>query len=153
VAGGQTLLRETRADVLAFPGFLAVVVIAALIRAFFAHPRSPAALSVCAVILALDVVLAWYVQRTGRASFAVTPDDITFTPRPGTGATPPPPQVLRRTAGSTLSFRMQDNGIIGGQQVFRLKLRDDATGEEIAATTFGRVKVRRACQSQGWPFS
>lgn len=153
VAEGTTVLRETRADVLALPGFLAVVVLAAIVRVLLTHRPSPAALGVCAVLAVLDAVLAWYMLRTGRAAFAVTADQITFTPRPGTGATPPPPQVIRRASGSALSFRLQDGGIIGGQQAFRLRLRDDATGQEVAATPFGRARVRRACQSQGWHFS
>lgn len=147
------MLRETRADVLALPGFLAVVVLAAVIRVLLARQPSPAALGVCAVLAVLDAVLAWYVLRTGRAAFAVTADQITFTPRPGTGTRRPPPQAIRRVPGSALSFRLQDGGIIGGQQTFRLRLHDDATGQEVAATSFGRARVRRACESQGWHFS
>ncbi len=61
------------------------------------------------------------------------------------------PRVIRRTVGSTLGFRLQDNGFVGGQVQYRLKWRDDATGEEVSAVPFGRGKVRLACESQGWP--
>jgi len=103
----------------------------------------------------LDVAFAWYMLRVGGAIFTVTPTDITFTgrPIPHTKGKRPPPQVIRRTGGSTLSFRVQDKGIAGDQSQSLLKLRDDATGQEVAATAFGRRKVRRACESQGWPFS
>jgi hypothetical protein len=147
------VLRETRADVLAFPGFLAVVILAAIVRVLFTPSPGLVIIIVCAGLLILDAFLARYLLRTGQAAFAVTRDDITFTPRPGTGAKKPPPQVIRRTASSTLSFRLQDNGFIGAQAVYRLRLRDDATGDEVSATSFGRIKVRRACESQGWPFS
>lgn len=43
--------------------------------------------------------------------------------------------------------------MIADQRVYRLKLRDEAMGAEVAATAFGRVKVHLACQSQGRPFS
>jgi hypothetical protein len=153
VAGGRTELRETRADVLAFPGFIAVVLLAIVVRQLFAHPPSAIVFGVCAALAVLDIVFAWYLLRTGRATFAVTPDDITFTPRRGTGASGPQPQIIQRTAGSTLRFRLQESGIVGGQVQYRLKLHDDASGEEVGATSFGRRKVRRACESQGWPFT
>lgn len=153
MTGGRTELRETRADVLAFPGFIAVVLLAIVVRQLFVHPPSAIVFGVCAVLAILDIVFARYLLRAGRATFAVTPDDITFTPRPGTGASHPPPQVIRRTAGSTLRFRLQQIGIVGGQVQYLLKLHDDATGEEVGPTAFGRRKVRRACESQGWPFT
>lgn len=152
VAGGCTELRETRADVLAFPGFIVVVLLAIVIRQLFVHPPNAIIFAVCAVLAVLDIPFGWWLLRTGRATFAVTAGDITFTPRQGTGAKRLPPQVIRRAAGSTLSFRTQSAGFVGGQPMYRLKLRDDATGEEVAATSFGRREVRRACESQGWPF-
>jgi hypothetical protein len=105
------------------------------------------------VLAVLDVFFARFLLRTGRATFAVTPGDITFTPRPGTGAQRPPPQIIRRTTGSTLSFRPQSAGFTASQRMYRLKLRDDATEEDVSATPFGRRKVRRACEAQGWSFS
>jgi hypothetical protein len=147
-------LRETRADVLALPGFIAVVLFAVIIRQLFAHPPSVTILVVCAVLVILDVVVfGRFLLSTGRAGFAVTPDDITFTPRQGRDFEGAKPQVIQRTASSTLSFRLQSNGFIGNQPSYLLKLRDNATQEEISATTFGRSKVRRACESQGWKFS
>jgi hypothetical protein len=139
--------------VLAFPGFIAVVLAAIVVRQLFGHPPSAVIIAICAVLAVLDVVFARYLLRTGRATFAVTPSDITFTPRPGTRNKPPSAQVIRRVGGSALSFRLQSGGMVGGQVQYRLKLRDDATGEEVAATPFGRRKVRRACESQGWRFS
>jgi hypothetical protein len=154
MAAGRTMLRETRADVLAFPGFIAVVMIVAFIRVLTARHPQTAAIVICVALLLADIFLFWYLPRTGRASFVVTADDITFTPRQGRGHQGARPQVLHRSPGTTtLSFHLQDNGFVGTQQVYRLKLRDDATGNEIAATPFGRVKVRRACESQGWTFS
>jgi hypothetical protein len=153
VAGGRTELRETRADMLAFPGLIAIVLLAIVVRQFFAHPPNVIIFGVCAGAAVLDVVFARFLLRTGRATFAVTPGDIIFTPRQGKDHEGALPQVIRRTASSTLSFRLQSNGFVGNQMVYRLKLRDDATGAEISAVTFGRRKVRRACQSQGWPFS
>ena len=143
---------------LAFPAFIPVVfialgLIAVVVRQLFVHPPSAVVFGVCAVGAALDVALARYLLHVGGATFVVTPSDITFTPRQIARGKRPPPQVIRRTGGSTLSFRAQDNGTIGGQAQSVLKLRDDATGEEVAATVFGRRKVRRACESKGWPFS
>jgi hypothetical protein len=59
-----------------------------------------------------------------------------------------------RPAGSTLSFRVGANGPVGLQYTgYVLKLRDNATGEEVYAGAFGRRKVQQACESQGWSFS
>ena len=153
-------MREIRTGVLATPAFgpvvlIALVLIAVVVRQLFVHPPSDIVFGVCAVGALLDAALAWYLLRVGGAIFTVTPTDITFTARPIPGAQGrrPPPQVIRRTGGSTLSFRVQDKGIAGDQAQSLLKLRDDATGQEVAATVFGRGKVRRACESQGWPFS
>jgi hypothetical protein len=153
VAVGRTELRETRADVLAFPGLIAVVLLAIVVRQLFAHPPNAIIFGVCAGLAVLDVFFARYLLRTGRATFAVTPGDIIFTPRQGKDHEGAHPQVIRRTASSTLSFRLQSNGFVGTQMVYRLELRDDATGSEVSAVPFGRGKVRRACESQGWPFS
>jgi hypothetical protein len=153
VAGGRTMLRESRADVLAFPGLLGVLLIVGAVRVLTARHPQVAAIVVCAVLVIVDIVAAWFMLSTGRAKFVVTAQDITFTPRQGRDHRGAQPQVIQRTAGSTLSFRLQSGGIIGGQPVYRLKLRDDATGHEVSAVPFGRVRVRRACESQGWPFS
>lgn len=160
MAGDHARLREIRTDVLGTPAFgpvvlIAVVLIAVVVRQLFVHPPSAIVFGVCAVAALLDVAFAWYLLRVGGAIFTVTPADITFTARPILHAQGkrPPPQIIRRTGGSTLSFRVQDKGIAGDQAQSLLKLRDDATGQEVAATVFGRRKVRRACESQGWPFS
>jgi hypothetical protein len=156
VAGDHAGLREIRTDVFASPAFgpvvlIAVVLIAVVVRQLFVHPPSAIVFGVCAVVALLDVGFAWYLLRVGGAIFTVTPTEITFTARPIPHAhgRRPPPQVIRRAGGSTLSFQVQDQGI---EARSLLKLRDDATGQEVAATVFGRRKVRRACESQGWPF-
>jgi hypothetical protein len=160
VAGDHTRLRETRTDVFRSSAFgpvvlIAVVLIAVVVRQLFVHPPSDIVFGVCAVVALLDVAFAWYLSRVGGVIFTVTPTDITFIGRtiPHTQGKRPPPQVIQRTGGSTLSFRVQDKGIAGDQAQSLLKLRDDATGQEVAVTVFGRRKVRRACESQGWPFS
>jgi hypothetical protein len=49
---------------------------------------------------------------------------------------------------------MAANGPVGSEYTgYALKLRDNATGQEIYAAAFGRRKVRQACESQGWSFS
>ena len=149
----RTELRETSGGVLALPGLIAVALLAVVIRQLFAHPPNAVVFGVCAFLAVLDVIFGWFLFRSGIATFAVTPDAITFTPRQGRGTKRLPPRVIRRTASSTLSFRLQRNGMIGDQIQFQLKLRDNATREEIPATLFGRRKVRRACESQGWRFS
>jgi hypothetical protein len=160
VAGDHARLREIRTDVLASPAIgpvvlIAVVLIAVVVRQLFVHPPSAIVFGVCAVLALLDAGFAWYLLRVGGAIFTVTPTEITFTARPIPGAhgKRPPPQIIRRTGGSTLSFQAQDQGMAGDQAQSLLKLRDDATGQEVAATVFGRRKVRCACESQGWPFS
>jgi hypothetical protein len=88
------------------------------------------------------------------STLVVTADDITFTRRHRRGQGPPSQQAIRRAAGSTLSFRMAANGLVGsGYTGYVLKLRDDATGKEVYAGAFGRRKVQQACESQGWSFS
>jgi hypothetical protein len=160
VAGDHARLREIRTDVFASPAFgpvvlIAIVLIAVVVRQLFVHPPSVIVFGVCAVLALLDVGFAWYLLRVGGAIFSVTPTEITFTARPIAHAhgKRPPPQVIRRTGGSTLSFRVQDKGIAGDQAQSLLKLRDDVTGQEVAATVFGHRQVRRACESQGWRFS
>jgi hypothetical protein len=158
VKAGSTELRETRTDVFGYPAFfpvlvIAVLLIAVVVRQLFVHPPSAVVFIVCAVGAVLDVALAWYLLRVGGAIFVATPSDITFTPRPVALGKRPPPQVIRRASGSTLSFRVRQDGIIGDQAQSLLKLRDDATGQEVAVAVFGRRRVRRACESQGWPFS
>jgi hypothetical protein len=155
VAGDHARLREIRTDVFASPAFGPVVLIAVVVRQLFVHPPSVIVFGVCAVLALLDVGFAWYLLRVGGAIFSVTPTEITFTARPIAHAhgKRPPPQVIRRTGGSTLSFRVQDKGIAGDQAQSLLKLRDDVTGQEVAATVFGHRQVRRACESQGWRFS
>lgn len=152
MAGGRSELRETRADILSLPGLILVVLIAVVVRQFFGQPPSATVLVVCGVIAVLDLFLARYLLHTGSASFVATPEDITFTPRRSSSKIDPRPQVIRRVPTSALEFHLQSNGFIGDQPVYRLLLRDIATGDEVAATSFGRAKVRKACESQGWTF-
>jgi len=143
--------------VLGTPAFFPMVVIAVgliavVVRQLFVHPPSAIVFGVCAVAAVLDGALAWYVLHAGAATFVVTPTDITFTERKVARGKLPPSHVIQRTGDSMLSFQVQDNGISGNAQSL-LKLRDNSTGEEVAATLFGRRKVQRACESQGWHFS
>jgi hypothetical protein len=154
ISRGQAELRQSAANLLQLPVLFAVVLLAIVIRQLFVHPPSTIILGVCAGLAALDIVLALYLLRNMGSTLVVTPDDITFTRyrRPGKG--PVPQQVIQRTAGSILSFRMAANGIVGSEYTgYALKLRDNATGKEVYAGAFGRRKVQQACQSQGWSFS
>lgn len=153
VPPGQAELRQSAANQLQLPILFAVVLLAIVIRQLFAHPASMIVLGVCAGLAVLDIVLAVYLLRNMGSTLVVTPGDITFTRRhrPGKG---PAPQVIQRTAGSILSFRMAANGPVGIEYTgYALKLRDNATGKEVYAGAFGRRKVQQACQSQGWSFS
>jgi hypothetical protein len=67
---------------------------------------------------------------------------------------PPNRLVIERTPASTLSFRSAANGMVGSEFTgYVLKLRDNATGDEVFAGAWGRHKVQQACESQGWSFS
>ena len=108
-------------------------------------------LIVCGVLAALDVLFVLWVLRQRTPSLVVTPDQITFTRQQGT-----PKEksfTITRSPESKLRFRLQSNGFIGGQMQMLLKLRDEATGTEVPASSFGKRKVRQACESQGWTFS
>jgi len=154
VSQGRAELRQSAANLLQLPILIAAAVLAMVIRQLFVHPPSAIIFGVCAGLAALDIVLAVYLLRTMGSTLVVTADEITVTRRPGRGKGPPRQQVIRRAAGSMLSFRMAGNGPIGSQYTgYVLKLRDNATGQEVYAGAFGRRKVQRACQSQGWSFS
>ena len=154
ISRGRVVLRQSAANVLQGPILLAVVFLAAIIRELFVHPSSTIILGVFSAALALDVILAVYSVRNIGSTLAVTADDITFIRRHRRAKGPPPPQVIQRAAGSSLSFRMAANGIIGSEHTgYALKLRDNATGKEVYAGAFGRRKVQQACESQGWSFS
>ena len=151
VAQGQIELRQSAANMLGLPILIAVCVLAVAVRQLFGQP-SAIVLGVCAAAAALDVALAVYLLRNMGSTLTVTADDITFTRHPRRG--PAPQQVIQRTAGSTLSFRVGANGPVGSQYTgYVLKLRDNATGKEVYAGAFGRRKVQQACQAQGWSFS
>jgi hypothetical protein len=152
VAQRQIELRQSAANLLSLPILIAVCLLAVIIRELFGHPPSAIVLGVCAGAAALDMVLTVYFLRNMRSTLVVTADDITFTRRPRKG--PAPQQVIQRAAGSTLTFRMAANGMVGSQYTgYALKLRDNATGKEVFAGAFGRRKVQQACETQGWSFS
>ena len=152
VAREKIELRQSATNLISFPILLAVVLLAAIIRKLFVHPPSTIILAVCAAAVALDIVLGAYFLRNMGSTLVVTADDITFTRHRRKG--PAVPQVIQRAAGSTLSFRMSANGVVGSQYTgYALKLRDNATGQEVYAGAFGRRKVQQACESQGWSFS
>jgi hypothetical protein len=109
---------------------------------------------VSAGLAVLDIVLAVYLLRNMGSTLVVTADDITFTRRRRRGKGPSSRQVIRRAAGSMLSFRMAGNGLAGSEYTsYVLKLRDNATGQEVYAGAFGRRRAQKACESQGWSFS
>ena len=152
VAREQIELRQSVANMLGLPILIALCVLAIVVRQLFGSPPSAIVLGVCAAVAALDVVLAGYLLRNLGSTLVVTADDITFARHPRRG--PAPPQVIRHTAGSTLSFRVAANGPVGSQYTgYALKLRDNSTGQEVYAGAFGRRKVQQACESQGWSFS
>jgi hypothetical protein len=152
VTRGQIELRQSAANLLGLPILIAVCLLAVIVRQLFVHPPSAIVLGVCAAAAALDVVLAVYLLRNMGSTLVVTADDITFTRRRRRGTAPR--QVIQRGADSTLSFRVGANGPVGSQYTgYVLKLRDNATGNEVYAGAFGRRKVQQACESQGWSFS
>jgi len=154
ISRGRAELRQPAANLLQLPILFAVALLAMVIRQLFVHPPSTIILGVCAALAVLDIVLAVYLLRNMGSTLVVTADDITFTRQRRRGKGPPPQQVIQRAAGSTLSFRMAANGPVGSEYTgYALKLRDDATGQEVYAGAFGRRKVKQACQSQGWSFS
>lgn len=155
VAAEPVFFRESRYSQLGLPMFIAVLLVVVAVRMAFAPSHSAAEFVVFPAIAVLGVVLTWYMLASGRATFVVTAEDITYNPRPGRRRAHQHvrPRVIRRTPGSTLSFRIESAGNTDGQPMYRLRLRDDATGDEIPVAPFGRVKVRQACESHGWQFS
>jgi len=152
MAEGQIELRQSAANMLALPILVAACLVAVTLRELFAPAPGEIVLGVCAAAAVLDIVLAVYLTRNMGATLVVTGDDITFTRHRHRG--PAPQQAIQRAAGSTLSFRVATNGPIGSQYTAgALKLRDNATGNEVYAGAFGRRKVQQACESQGWSFS
>ena len=152
VARGQIELRQSAANLLGLPILIAVCLLAVIVRQLFVHPPSAIILGVCAAAAALDIVLVAYLLRNMGSTLVVTADDITFTRRRRRG--PAPQQVIQRSDGSKLSFRVGANGPVGLPYTgYVLKLRDNATGKEVYAGAFGRRKVQQACQAQGWSFS
>jgi hypothetical protein len=152
---GRVVLRQSTTSALALPMLIAVVLVAIVISQLFAARPNPAVFAGCAGVAALDVLFGWYFLRQGGSTLVVTATEITFT-RPHRGGLKSPPNrlVIERTPGSTLSFRSAPNGIVGSKYTgYALKLRDDATGNEVFAGAFGRGRVQRACESQGWTFS
>jgi hypothetical protein len=152
VSPGRYELRESRADVLAPPILIAVCVLAVVVRVLFNDRPSATVLGVCLGIGVLDGLLAWYLLRTGKATLVVTPGTITYTPRQGRASSHGAPQIIQRTAESRLSFYTTQDGDAAVPTGF-LHLRDDATGSQISVQLFNRWAVRRACETQGWPFS
>ena len=147
-------LRQSKSNALQLPIFIGVVVIAIVVRQFFGTAPSPIVMGICAAAVILDLVFASYLLRN-TGSLVVTPDDVTFTRHQRDGGQGGGPlQVIQRVAGSTLSFRVARNGPFGSKYTgYALKLRDNATGDEVFAGAFGRSRVQQACESQGWSFS
>ena len=151
----RVVLRQSNANALGLPILVAVVLVAIVVSQLFAPQPSVAVFAGCAAVAALDVFFGWYFFRQSGSTLVITADDITFT-RPHRGGLKSPPNrlVIERNPGSTLSFRSAPNGVVGSKYTgYALKLRDDATGDEVFAGAFGRGKVQQACESLGWSFS
>ena len=153
VTPGRTEIEQSTQDVLALPILIGIVLLAVVIRQFTPPGPDTVVLVVCGVAAVLDGALVRYLLGKGRATFVVTPDEITFTRWLGSSNGTESTYTLERTPESRLRFRLQSNGITGGQIQYLLKLRDEATGKEVPASSFGRRPVRKACVSQGWTFS
>jgi hypothetical protein len=135
VARGQIELRQSAANLLGLPILIAVGLLAVVVRQLFGHP-SAIVLEVCAAVAALDIALTVYLMRNMGSTMTVTADDITFTRHRRRG--PAPRQVIQRTPGSTLTFRVGANGPVGSEYTgYVLELRDNATGNEVYAGAFG----------------
>lgn len=153
-APARVELAQSTGNLLGLPILIAVVLVAIVISQFAYGSVSGTVLAVCAVVAALDALLAAWVLRNLGVTLVITPDDITFDRRPGAGRKHFAPEVIRRTDGSRLRFRVARNGPMGSQHTgYALKLYDEATGQEVSAAAFGgRQRVQRACESQGWSF-
>lgn len=99
---------------LQLPILIAVVLLAVVLRV--EGEQATVVYVVCAGAAALDVVLARYLLRNGRARLVITRDDITYTNgRASNGKAAAPEQVIHRVDGSTLSFRVAANGPVGSK--------------------------------------
>ena len=137
-------LRQSTGNLLQFPIFIAIILVAVAVRV--EGSQATVVYIICVAGAVLDVLLVAYLLRT-RARLVVTPDRIIFS----TGGLAR--QTIERVDGSSLSFRVASNGPVGSKYTgYVLKLRDNATGHEVYAGAFGRSKVQRACESQGWSF-
>ena len=153
VTQGRVELQQSAPNVLALPILIAVALLAVIIRLLFTPGGSTIIVGVSGVLLVLDVVFAAYCLRNLGSTLVVTADDITVSRGRPDGKRPPRQQVIQRTDGSKLSFRVARNGPMGGDYTaYILKLRDNATGKEVYAGAFGRRKIQQACESQGWSF-
>jgi hypothetical protein len=146
-------LQQSIGNMLQLPIFIVVILLAVAVSQSFAHRPSAAVFGVCAVAALLDIAVAAYLLRRS-GTLLVSSDEITFTKRLGAGSkSPAPQQVIKRVEGSSLTFRVARNGPFGNDHTgYVLKLRDNATGQEVYAGAFGRRRVQQACQSQGWSF-
>lgn len=141
-------LRQSTGNILQLPILIAVVVLAVVISEV-ARGVSWVVLGVCGAGLALDALFTAYLLRNLGSTLVVTADAITFTKK-----NPAPPQVIERSGGSELTFRVAANGPTGMDYTgYALKLRQAATGNEVYAGAFGRSRVVQACKSQGWTIS
>jgi hypothetical protein len=145
-------LQQSTLNALQLPIFIAVLLVAVVVRQFIGMPPSATVIGVCVAAGALDALFAWYLlDHTG--TMVVTPARITFTRRSG-ARDGDAHQVIERVEGSALTFRVARNGPMGSKYTgYILMLRDNATGSEAFAGAFGRRKVQQACESQGWTFT
>ncbi|MBV9487979.1 MAG: hypothetical protein JO246_18235 [Frankiaceae bacterium] len=147
---GRTEVRLSNADAVALPIFIAVVLLAIVVRQFIPPPPSAITLAVCGALGVLDAIFARWLLRRGTARFVATPDEIRIE-RPARSPDAKP-EVLHRSPETTLSFRLKSNGVVGEQVSYLLKLHDNATGDELLVDLFGKRKVRQACEAQAWQF-
>jgi hypothetical protein len=148
---GEVELRQSVSNLLSGPIFIAIVDVVVVVSQFFHNGPGATLLAVCGAILVLDAVMTAYMLHNMGSTLVVTADSITFTRRQGHSSNQ---SVITRTPQSTLSFRTARNGPMGSQYTgYILKLRDNASGDEVFAGAFGRRRVQQACESQGWTFS
>jgi len=152
-APGRVELQQSTGNLLGLPILIAVVLVAIVVSQFAHGSVSATVLAVCGAVAVLDLALAAYCLRNLGTVLVVTPDEITFTRRPGSSTKHFASSVIQRTDGSSLSFRTARNGPFGSQHTgYVLKLHDNATGQEVFAGALGRDRVKQACESQGWTF-
>jgi hypothetical protein len=153
VSSHQTVLRQSKGNLLGLPILIAICDIAVILREAFAKHPSTVVIAVCVVVAALTVVLTVYFLRNLSATLVVTYDEITFSRRRVGGFNKFTPAQIHRATDSKLIFRSARNGPFGADFTgYTFVLHDDATGQEVGVGSFGRREVQDACEAEGWSF-